>query len=99
MVQSLPLSRLFDLFRQRRYFACHVPMLGGEPGHRQEGDALRPPGGGHHKHGWNGALRGRGSHLHRPDEWDCAGLGPDCYRQVRRLLQDDSGEDGPPLRT
>lgn len=74
-------------------------MLGGEPGHRQEGDAFRPPGGCHHKHGRNGALRGRGSHLHRSDEWDCARLGPNCYCQVRRLLQDDSGEDRPPMRS
>lgn len=69
---NLPFGRLFVyLFRQRRYFACHIPMLGGEPGHRQEGDTFCPPGGCHHKHGRNGTLRGRGSHLHRSDEWNC----------------------------
>lgn len=69
------------------YLACHLPMLGREPGHRQESNAFRPPSRCHNQHGRYSALWGRGRHLHRSDERNRSGLGPDYYCQVRMWWQ------------
>lgn len=63
--------------------AYHFQVLAGEQPRGQEDRALRAARGSHHQHGRDGAVRGRGRHLHRPSEQLRAGLWADHYHKVQ----------------